>query len=118
MQQLPSTYPLTTATSNAHLNPNTPHPTQVIQADGGWSEVLPFVFKLCVSEVRAMSSRLISLAGVKWSCLRINKPAVPQDAAYKQTGLDLLRALAEEVAPLPSSSSRVLNLPRTLNPTP
>ncbi|KAJ1493800.1 armadillo-type protein [Baffinella frigidus] len=40
----------------------------VIAAGGAWNEVLPFVFKLCVSE----------------------------DSAYKQTGLDLLRVLAEE----------------------
>ena len=28
-------------------------------------------------EFRALMSRLISLVGVKWSCLRINKPAFP-----------------------------------------
>ena len=36
--------------------------------------------------VRALTSRLIFLAGVKWSCLRIDEPAFPPVAAVPRRG--------------------------------
>ena len=52
--------------------------------------------------VRALMSRLISLAGVKWSCLRINKQAFPT--------LQCLRH--EKEAPRPGAPTQFILHPR------
>jgi len=64
--------------------------------------------------IRALTSRLIFLAGVKWSCLRINKPAFPL-----QTSAHLHRSVQSRGAELllPDVPPHPLSLTHTLSPS-
>ena len=46
--------------------------------------------------LRALTSRLIFLAGVKWSCLRVNKPVFPPSTSTRsQHAVSLFRPLLQ-----------------------